>query len=131
MIKKRAKVCATCRYFCQEVDPENRLYFDEKSGECRATPPVDHFVWKKTRLYHWCGSWEAQEEQQLIWKKISLHPQDGNPVLLYRKGKFCKQSGVVVGYWNAAFNKWHDDGDQLIDRDGITEWMPLPEPPKY
>ena len=36
---------------------------------------------------------------------------------------------MVVGYWNSGFKKWHDDGDQLVDRDEITDWMPLPDPP--
>jgi hypothetical protein len=130
-METRAKCCATCRFFCQEVDPENRLYFDSKSGECRAAPPIDHFVWRKTRPYHWCGGWQAQEDKLLVWKKISAHPQDDTPVILYRKDRFCKQSGMVIGYWNADFKKWHDDGDQLIDREDITGWIPLPEPPKY
>jgi Protein of unknown function (DUF551) len=130
-MQTRMARCATCRYFCQEVEPENRAYFDSKSGECRLEPPVDHFVWKKTRPYHWCGQWAAPEEKQLMWNKISAHSQDEAPVILFRKGKFCKQSGMVIGYWHKGFKKWHDDGDQLIDFDEITDWMVLPEPPKY
>jgi Protein of unknown function (DUF551) len=127
----KTKCCATCRFFCQEIDPENRLYFDGKSGECRANPPADHFIWKKTRPYHWCGMWQAPENKELMWSKISMHTQDEHPVLLFRRGKFCKQAGMVVGYWNSGFKKWHDDGDQLIDHNEITDWMPLPDPPKY
>lgn len=130
-METRKECCATCKFFCQEVDPENRLYFDNKSGECRLTPPVDHFVWRKTRPYHWCGEWKAREQRARGWQKISGHPNDESAVLLFRKGKFCKQSGMIVGYWNNAFKKWHDDGDQLLDREEITDWMALPEPPQF
>jgi hypothetical protein len=129
-MQSRSKCCATCRFFCQDVDPESRLYFDANSGECRAYPPSDHFVWKKTRPYHWCGGWGAREEKQPGWNKTATHPKDAKPVILYREKRFCKQAGMVIGYWNASFEKWHDDGDQLIDSGEITDWMPLPAPPK-
>jgi hypothetical protein len=131
-MQSRTKTCANCCFFCQDVDPESRLYFDSKSGECRATPPIDHFVWRKTRPYHWCGGWQAVEDKlPASWAKIGAHPKDDKPVLLYRENRFCKQAGMVIGYWNSSFKKWHDDGDQLIGSEEITDWMQLPEPPKY
>ncbi len=36
---------------------------------------------------------------------------------------------MIIGYWNDQFNKFHDDGDRLIGRDEVTDWMPLPDPP--
>lgn len=122
--------CANCRYFCQEIDPENRAYFDDRSGECRRRPPHNNFAWCRTRLYHWCGDWEAQTAQAPGWQRVTSHPKNDRPVLLYRKGAFCKQSGMFVGYWNPAFGKWHDDGDRLLEYNEFTHWSNLPEPPE-
>jgi hypothetical protein len=121
--------CATCRFFCQEVDPENRLYFDSKSGECRFAPPRDHFVWLKTRLYHWCGQWQSKEDRVRTWQKTSAHADGDEAVLLFRKDAFCQGGGMIVGYWNKGFKKWHDGGDQLLEREQISHWMTLPDPP--
>lgn len=129
-MNKRTAFCANCKFFCQDVDPDNRLYFDEKAGECRALPPSDNFVWKKTRLHHWCGHWQPSQEIQVQWAKTEDHNGSSKPVLLYRNQSFCKNSGFIVGYWNEAFNKWHDGGDQLFDRDHATHWMILPKPPQ-
>ncbi len=106
------------------------MYFDDKSGECRRSPPRDHFTWQRTRSYHWCGEWRATEDDKPDWQKLATHKKDANPVLLYRKDALCRQSGMIVGYWNSAFNKWHDDGDRLFDFTEFTDWMPLPAPPK-
>lgn|GEM_PF-4545945 len=129
-METRAECCANCRFFCQEVDAENRLYYDSKSGECRSGPPRDHFVWLKTRTYHWCGQWQSKERRVLSWRKVSSHPNNEEAVLLYRKQSFCNQSGIIVCTWNRSFNKWHDGGDQLFDREYVSDWMPLPEVPE-
>ena len=128
MVDRKTQTCANCRFFCQEIDPENRLYFDEKSGECRRHPPRDNFSWFRTRAYHWCGDWQARGEQSAGWQRMSSHPRDDRPVLLYKRDAFCRQSGVIVGYWNAAFGKWHDDGDRLFEYGEFTAWMELPPP---
>jgi hypothetical protein len=130
MIDRDKPCCATCRFYCQEIDPENRLYFDENSGECRRHPPQSNFVWFKTRPAHWCGEWQARSEKSRTWQRVSTHSKDDRPVLLYKRGAFCKQSGMVVGYWNARFNKWHDDADGLFEHDDFSHWMDLPEPPE-
>jgi hypothetical protein len=130
MIDQKAPSCATCRFYCQTIDPENRLYFDENSGECRRHPPHGSFVWHKTRPQHWCGEWRPQAERVRSWERIATHAKDDKPVLLYKKGAFCKQSGMLVGYWNARFNKWHDDGDRLFEHDEFSHWIALPEPPE-
>lgn len=129
MIKRRTELCANCRYFCQDLDPESRLYFDEKSGECRRNPPRDNFSWLRTRAYHWCGEWLPQTKEEASWQQLSTHPRDEKPVLLYKKDAFCRQYGVIVCYWNAAFNKWHDDGDRLFERNEFTAWKDLPDKP--
>jgi len=129
MYRKKKEVCANCRFFCQEVDPENRPYFDEKSGECRRHPPRDNFSWMRTRAYHWCGEWAAKTEKPLGWQSLSAHPQDERPVLLYQKGALCRRAGMIVGYWNTAFGKWHDDGDRLFEFHDFTAWMELPSAP--
>jgi hypothetical protein len=128
-METRHECCANCRYFCQQIDPENRLYFDEKTGECRAGPPRDHFVWLRTRLYHWCGQWQPKEDRVRQWLKTSAHKDGDEAVLLFRKGAFCQQSGFIVGYWNSGFSRWHDGGDQLLEREQISHWMKLPDPP--
>lgn len=129
MIERKNQLCANCRYYCQDGDSENRLYFDEKSGECRRNPPHGNFSWFRTRSHHWCGEWEAQGSARARWARLSTHPRDDRPVLLYRKGGFCRQSGMIVAYWNSAFGKWHDDGDRLFEYNEFTGWMELPEPP--
>lgn len=129
MVDRKTQTCANCRFFCQEIDPENRLYFDEKSGECRRHPPRDNFSWFRTRAYHWCGDWQARGEKSAGWQRMSSHPLDERPVLLYKRDAFCRQSGVIVGYWNAAFGKWHDDGDRLFEFGEFTAWMELAPPP--
>jgi hypothetical protein len=129
MVDRKTQTCANCRFFCQEIDPENRLYFDEKSGECRLHPPRDNFSWFRTRAYHWCGDWQARGEKSAGWQRMSSHPLDERPVLLYKRDAFCRQSGVIVGYWNAAFGKWHDDGDRLFEFGEFTAWMELAPPP--
>lgn len=129
-MEPRPERCATCRYFCQDVDPESRLYFDPKSGECRKNPPIDHYVWQKTRPYHWCGQWQSKDEgRALVWRPLKTHAFDERPVLLYGKSLQCKHTTMMVGYWNSAYAKWHDDGDRLFDREEFTHWMDLPSPP--
>lgn len=130
MIANRQQSCATCRFFCQETDPENRAYFDENSGECRRKPPHSNFAWVRTRIYHWCGEWQPHEEKTRSWQRITTHPRDERPLLVYKNGGFCRQSGMMVVYWNAAFNKWHDDGDRLFEKSEFSDWMDLPDPPK-
>ena len=129
MIARRKQLCSSCRFFCQDVDPEKRLYFDEKSGECRRHPPQDNFSWLRTRSFHWCGEWQPQSESSTDWQRLSSHPLDDRPALLYKRDAFCRQAGVIVGYWNAAFSKWHDDGDRLFEHAEFTAWMDLPKPP--
>jgi hypothetical protein len=131
MIDQKKPACATCRFYCHSIDPENRLYFDESSGECRRNPPHNSFAWHKTRPEHWCGEWQPQADKVRAWQRIGTHAKDEKPVLLYKKGAFCKQSGLMVGYWNARFNKWHDDGDRLFEHDEFSHWMALPEPPEH
>jgi hypothetical protein len=130
MLERKKELCSNCQFFCQDVDPENRLYFDEKSGECRRNPPRDNFSWHRTRAYHWCGEWQGKTSGAAGWQRMSAHPKDSRPVLLFKKGGFCRQSGVIVGYWNTAFNKWHDDGDRLFEFNEFTAWMYLPAPPE-
>ena len=130
MIERQQQSCATCRFYCQTIDPENRLYFDENSGECRRHPPRGSYIWHKTRPTHWCGEWQPQSEKARTWQRVATHGKDDAPVLLYKKGAFCKQSGMLIGYWNARFNKWHDDGDRLFEHDEFSHWMALPEPPE-
>ena len=60
MTDRRRQLCSNCRFYCQDVDPENRLYFDERSGECRRNPPRDNFSWLRSRSYHWCGEWQPR-----------------------------------------------------------------------
>lgn len=131
MVDRNQQFCASCRYYCQDIDPENRLYYDDKSGECRRHPPQSNFVWYRTRPLHWCGEWERQTEKPPSWQRISTHAKDSKPVLLYKKDEFCKQSGMLVGYWNARFNKWHDDGDRLFEHNEFSHWVALPEPPDF
>jgi hypothetical protein len=126
---RKNQLCGNCRFFCQDVDPENRLYFDEKSGECRRRPPQGNFSWFRTRAYHWCGEWEGRSGKAAGWQRLSAHPKDDRAVLLFKKGAFCRQSGMIVGYWNAAFGKWHDDGDRLFEHNEFTAWTELPDPP--
>jgi hypothetical protein len=130
MLSPKHQRCGNCRFFCQDPDPENRLYFDEKSGECRRSPPHTNFTWCRTRLQHWCGEWQPQTDKMQDWQRISAHPRDGRPAILYRRGGFCRQSGMIIGYWNAPFNKWHDDGDRLFEYNEFTAWMDLPDPPE-
>ncbi len=131
MIERRKQLCSNCRFYCQEVDSENRLYFDEKSGECRRSPPRDNFSWLRTRSYHWCGEWQPHGGQTTAeWRRMSEHTGDDRPVLLYKQGAFCRKAGTIVGYWNAAFGKWHDDGDRLFEHDDFTAWMELPGQPR-
>jgi hypothetical protein len=130
MIDRKTRLCANCRYFCQDVDTENRFYFDDKSGECRRHPPRENFSWFRTRAYHWCGEWQPQGTRAAVWQRLSTHPKTDQAVLLYKAGAFCRQSGMIVGYWNSAFNKWHDDGDRLFEYGDFTAWMELPEPPE-
>jgi hypothetical protein len=130
LIDRKTQLCSNCRFFCQDVDPENRYYFDEKSGECRRNPPHDNFAWVRTRSYHWCGDWQAQGLKPGGWQRLSTHPRDERPVLLYKRDGFCRQSGMIVGYWNTAFGKWHDDGDRLFEPGEFTAWMELPDPPE-
>jgi hypothetical protein len=127
---KSAEYCATCRFYCQDGDPEDLLYYDTQTGECRRTPPHTHFVWHRVRPLQWCGEWQAKGGAAPAWRKISTHPKTGTPVLLYRRGDFCKGCGVVVAYWNTAFNKWHDGGDRLFEFDDATDWMELPQAPE-
>jgi hypothetical protein len=129
MMKRRTRFCSNCRHFCQEIDPQNRLYFDEKSGECRRNPPRDNFSWMRTRAYHWCGEWEAEGQKTDNWQRMSDHPKDERAVLLYKKDAFCRHSGVIVAYWNTSFGKWHDDGDRLFEYGEFSAWMELPEKP--
>ncbi len=129
-MKSNAEYCATCRFYCQDGDPEDRLYYDTKTGECRRNPPQTHFVWHRVRPVQWCGEWQAKGGKVRHWQKIATHPKDSAPVLLFKRGEFCKGGGVVVAYWNAGFNKWHDDGDRLFAFDDATHWMELPEPPE-
>lgn len=130
-MKKNTQICAACRFYCQDGDPEDRLYYDTQTGECRRQPPSGHFVWHRVRPAHWCGEWQARAGKAAReWRKIGTHPKDGKPVLLFKRGEFCKGGGVVVAYWNAAFNKWHDDGDRLFEFNDATDWMELPEPPE-
>ncbi len=134
-MKQKHDICANCRFFCQTSDPESRQYFDDRSGECRRHPPRDHFIWTRTRVHHWCGEWSERASQPQTWQKISDHDKSSYPVLLYKKPSTVGQSlplqsGIIVGYWNAAFNKWHDGADRLFDREDFSHWMPLPDPPK-
>ena len=128
-MKRRSQLCSNCRYFCQDVDSENRLYFDDKSGECRRHPPRDNFSWLRTRSYHWCGDWEGDAKISSGWQKLSTHPRNDGAVLLYKKDSLCRQSGMIVAYWNSAFSKWHDDGDRLFEHNEFSAWMDLPEKP--
>jgi hypothetical protein len=130
MIDRKQQRCANCRYFCQDTDPENRMYYDDKSGECRRHPPTANFAWNRTRLYHWCGEWEGASANTLKWQRLSTHPRTSEPVLLYRRGAFCKQSGMFVAYWNASYTKWHDDSDRLFENSEFTHWANLPIPPE-
>ncbi len=130
MIDHKQQCCDNCRFFCQNTDVENRLYFDENSGECRRHPPHNSFVWHKTRPLHWCGEWQPLSEITRSWQRISTHAKDDAPVLLYKKGAFCRQSGMLVGYWNARFSKWHDDGDRLFEHDEFSHWIALPYAPE-
>lgn len=129
MIDRRKQLCANCSFYCQDVDPENRLYFDDKSGECRRNPPHGNFAWFRTRSYHWCGEWQSRSARVTSWQRPATHPKDDHPVLLYKRDAFCRQNGMIVGYWNNAFGKWHDDGDQLFEPTEFTAWIDLPEPP--
>lgn len=79
---------------------------------------------------HWSGEWRPQSEKPRIWQRIATHGKDAKPVFLYKKKAFCKQSGIFVGYWNARFNKWRDDGDGLHEYDDFSHWMELPQPPE-
>jgi hypothetical protein len=58
------------------------------------------------------------------WQPIATAPIDGTIVLIQRDGS------QVVAFQEDGI--WHCDlyGDELIDQDRITHWMPLPEPPK-
>ena len=128
-MEARQECCATCHFFCQDLDPDNMLYFDNKSGECRISPPKDHFVWLKTRPYHWCGQWQPKERRAAQWQQASSETNKNEAVLLFQPDTFCQSAGMIVGYWNAIFNKWHDGGDKLMEKEKITHWMSLPKPP--
>jgi hypothetical protein len=128
-MQPKTQTCATCRFFCQDDEAKKTMYFDPQTGECRFGPPSDNYTWKRTRPEHWCGQWKAHAGKQLIWRKITSHEKDATPVLLFQQSKFCRKSGMIIGYWNDQFNKFHDDGDRLIGRDEVTDWMPLPDPP--
>ena len=51
------------------------------------------------------------------------------PSYIWHHGCGPTAAGMIIGYWNAAFNKWHDDGDRLFEYDEFTSWMDLPDPP--
>jgi hypothetical protein len=126
----KKQFCSNCRFFCQDADSESRLYYDEKSGECRRQPPHANFSWVRTRPHHWCGEWQPRAlGPATVWQRLSAHPKDDRPVLLYKHGAFCRQSGMIVAYWNSAFGKWHDDGDRLFEYNEFVAWMELPKPP--
>jgi hypothetical protein len=128
-MQTRNEVCATCRFFCQEIDPESRLYFDAKSGECRLGPPRDHFVWQRTKLFHWCGQWRPKDVDARGWQRINACSDGDEALLLFRKHSFCQGAGMIIGYWNRGFKKWHDGADQLLEREQVSHWMALPDPP--
>lgn len=121
--------CEGCRFFCQEVDAENRYYFDEASGQCRRSPPGEHFSWPRVRIHHWCGEWRPRVRTR-EWQGFGTPPRPDRPVLLYKKGAFCKKSGMFVAYWNAAISKWHDGDERAFEYNEFTHWMDLPDPPK-
>lgn len=132
MLERKRETCSNCRFYSQEVDPEQRFYYDDRSGECRRNPPTNNFVWFRTRPTSWCGEWQPATEKDLrVWQRVSTHLKDAAPVLLYKRGAFCKQSGMMIGYWNARFSKWHDDADLLFEHDEFSHWIALPEPPEF
>jgi hypothetical protein len=81
--------------------------------------------------FHWCGNWEEQSGKSRNWARLTTPPATDRAVLLYKKGGMCRNSGVAITYWSAAFNKWHDDGDRLFEYNEFTHFMDLPESPEF
>ena len=76
----------------------------------------------------------AQAEQ---WQPIETAPKDGSTIMLWER----YESEPFFGFWWEGRDRWrasttHYDTDGnacVIDRiysDGVTHWMPLPQPPK-
>ena len=70
------------------------------------------------------GATEALASQ---WKdpKVEL-PEDGEWVIV-----LAGEDGVQTAVWNEAHQCWDDDeGDDVkYEKDVVTLWMPIPEPP--
>lgn len=81
--------------------------------------------------FHWCGNWEEQSGKSRNWARLTAPPETDRAVLLYKKGGMCRNSGVAIAYWSAAFNKWHDDGDRLFEYNEFTHFMDLPKSPEF
>jgi hypothetical protein len=128
--KKNNRLCENCCYFCHEIDAENRYYFDESTGQCRLAPPGEHFSWPRVRVNHWCGKWQPLNKGA-EWRGFATPPNPDRPVLLYKKGRFCKKNGMIIAYWNSVLSKWHDGDERLFEYDEFTGWMELPDPPEF
>lgn len=59
------------------------------------------------------------------WRTIESAPKDETPILAIWSGKLSPIYGIV---WFED-GKWHE-WDSSVDVEGMTHWMPLPEPPK-
>ena len=63
------------------------------------------------------------EVARFRWQPIETAPKDGTELLLLDKA-----DQPWIGFWNRRTSMW-DDGDFRDNLKGLTNWMPLPEPP--
>jgi hypothetical protein len=87
-------------------------------------PGIRNAQLKLEEVSNYLGVMPDSLRQYNGWQTIESAPKDETIVLIQKDGS------QVVAFQDGGI--WHCDlyGNELIDQDRITHWMPLPEPPK-
>jgi len=102
---------------CENCGRESRLITEEQA--CGKTFQMTYEAPSCSRLSN-KNKWASVSERL---------PSHHDPVLVYNK-MWVEADGVDCAWWSANQSEWVHPYDTEDMGEGITHWMPLPEPPK-
>lgn len=117
------KVCDIWSEACDERIPPDcgKCY----ANNCRIAEVANHLIANGVTIQRWIPVTERLPEDDL--PKGSKAKRIKVQVAYRTNGNWVVRTQVrAKGYWYGEPDKW----DWIKERDPITHWMPLPEPPK-
>lgn len=63
------------------------------------------------------------------WISVTKQMPTGGVDVLISYGTPLSEGEMLIAYWAADEKCWFDDEGRQVRREGVTHWMPLPEPP--